>query len=146
VEVCRRGVTLCGDDPSEPGRATVAEATSEVARTLGWTEAEHLETRRRWVPILHCIPGAEQGTWVIENVATLPEFGRCGLATALLAEALDVGRQRGYRAAQISVLVGNTAAERAYERVGFAVVDERRQPDFEAVVVVPGIRLMVRAL
>ena len=42
----------------------------------------------------------------------------------LLEEILAAGRRRGHRQAQISILIGNTPAERAYEQVGFRKADE----------------------
>jgi RimJ/RimL family protein N-acetyltransferase len=50
----------------------------------------------------------------------------------LLEHALDAGRELGYRRAQISCLVGNDPAARAYEKAGFEVVEELVDPAFEA--------------
>ena len=57
---------------------------------------------------------------------------------------LDIGRSRGYRVGQISVMIGNTPAQRAYEKGGFKVADEKRHADFEKVVGEPGMRRMLR--
>ena len=58
----------------------------------------------------------------------------------------EEGRRRDYARAQISVLIGNAPAQFAYERAGFAVVDERRHPDFQAAIGSPGVRRMQRHL
>jgi RimJ/RimL family protein N-acetyltransferase len=42
----------------------------------------------------------------------------------------NIARSRGYRVGQISVMIGNTPAQRAYEKAGFKVADEKRHPDF----------------
>ena len=43
-----------------------------------------------------------------------------------------------------ATVAGNTPAQRAYEGVGFAVVDEKRDPAFEATFGTPGIRRLQR--
>jgi hypothetical protein len=62
----------------------------------------------------------------------------------LLETILDAGRARGFTKFQIGVLIGNTPAQRAYEGVGFSVVDEKTDPAFEATFGTPGIRRMAR--
>jgi hypothetical protein len=64
----------------------------------------------------------------------------------LLGRALQSGRERGFARAQISCLIGNDAAQRAYEKVGFAVVEELRDADFEAMLGAPGFSRMTLAL
>jgi translation initiation factor 4G len=84
------------------------------------------------------------GAWVIESVATIPEYRRRGLADSLMAEILEIGRARGHRIAQLTILIGNVAAQCAYEKAGFTVRDEKRHPDFEAALDAPGFMRMVR--
>ena len=85
-----------------------------------------------------------EDAWVIEWVATRPEYRGKGLVHALLHDILDPGRERGHAQAQIAVLIGNTPAQRAYEGVGFRVADEKTHPDFERAVGSPGIRRLLR--
>jgi translation initiation factor 4G len=59
---------------------------------------------------------------------------------------LDRGRAAGFETAQITYLIGNRPAQRAYERAGFAVVDEKRDTQFEAVFGAPGTARMIRSL
>jgi len=75
-------------------------------------------------------------------VATLPEFRGRGIVSQLLCEILGLGRERGYAKAQIGYLLGNTPAQRAYERVGFKTVYDRRDPDFEAALQCSGMACM----
>jgi len=84
--------------------------------------------------------------WIIEWVATAPEFRRRGLVDALIAEILEVGRGRGASTADIGVLIGNDPAQRAYEKAGFAVVGEVRNEAFELAYGCPGARLLRRAI
>ena len=79
-------------------------------------------------------------------VASRPEFRRMGLVSRMIEEMLDRGRQRGATVAEISVLIGNDPAQRAYEKAGFEVVDEARHPLFESIMKCPGIRLLRRAI
>ena len=88
----------------------------------------------------------DAGDWGVENVATLPEYRRRGLVDALMSRMLDEGRKRGCRCAQITILIGNDPAQRAYEKAGFKVSDERRNSDFETLLGSPGFRRLTRDL
>ena len=68
------------------------------------------------------------------------------MARQLLLDILERGRQAGYRDAQIAVLMGNTPARTAYERVGFTAVEDLTNPDFEATLGTPGITRMTKKL
>jgi ribosomal protein S18 acetylase RimI-like enzyme len=84
--------------------------------------------------------------WVVEWVATLPEYRGRGLVAGLLQEMLERGRGLDYEAAQISIMIGNDAAQRAYESAGFAVVDEKTSPQLDALLGTPGFRRLRRAI
>ena len=86
------------------------------------------------------------GAWIIEDVATRPEFRRQGLVDTLMQEIMERGRKRGATVSDISVFIGNDSAQRAYEKAGYAVVEERRHPEFEAVYKTPGVRTLRRSL
>jgi ribosomal protein S18 acetylase RimI-like enzyme len=88
----------------------------------------------------------EPGAWVVESVATRPEFRRRGLIDVLMAEILERGRARGATVSDIGVFIGNDAAQKAYEKNGFRVVEEGRDESFEAVYGTPGARMMRRKL
>ena len=91
---------------------------------------------------LGCYPNPPDDRWTVEWVATVPDFRGRGIVQKLLAAILEKGRERGYRKAQIAYLIGNTLAQRSYERVGFETVSEQRDPDFEAALSCPGIACM----
>ncbi len=44
------------------------------------------------------------------------------------------------------MLIGNTPAQMAYEKVGFVVDEEKRHPEFEAVIGAPGMMRLLRPL
>jgi ribosomal protein S18 acetylase RimI-like enzyme len=93
--------------------------------------------------ITACIPPTVEGAWVIDSVATAPAFRRKGIVDRLLDEVLDLGRKRGYRQAQISIYMGNTPAQRAYEKHGFRVIDEWPDPYFEKEIGSPGMARLI---
>jgi translation initiation factor 4G len=117
------------------GTATAAE---------GWDEARLPALFERVAPFLTCAPEQPDDAWIVEWVATRPEHRGKGLVRALLPAVVDAGRRRGHGRFQIGVLIGNTPAQRAYEGAGFAVVDEKRHPAFEATFGSPGIRRLMR--
>jgi ribosomal protein S18 acetylase RimI-like enzyme len=140
----RPAAALAGYDPgrvAEPGAAV-----NDALRRAGWSEAQVAASDARFAPFLTCVPDQRPGVWVVEWVATRPEHRRRGLVDALLGEMLAAGRRQGYRHAQISVLIGNTAAEHAYAKAGFMLERDRRHPAFEAAMGCPGIAQLGRAL
>jgi ribosomal protein S18 acetylase RimI-like enzyme len=135
---------LCGFDPRAGGWEVLADAMKNVQREKGWTQADEKASADRTQPVWKCTFDTLDGAWVIESVATIPEFRRRGLADSLMAEILEAGRVRGHRLAQLTILIGNAAAQRAYEKAGFSVRDEKRHRDFEAALGAPGFMRMVR--
>src|SRR5260370_40142061 len=114
----RPASAMCGyDDKESPGELSFA-ASQEATRMSGWSDAEFQAISDRITPVLTCISDPARGAWIIENVATLPEFRRRGLADRLLKETLDIGRSRGYGVWQISGMIRNNPEQRAYEQAG----------------------------
>ena len=93
-----------------------------------------------------CTIAHPEGAWGIELVGVLPEQRGLGVADKLLAAVLDVGRGNGHTLGSIIFEIDNEPAQRAYERAGFAAVDERRHPEFERVMRTPGLRRVERQL
>ena len=96
----------------------------------------------RAAPFFTCTMSPEDGTWLVENVATRPEARRRGFVARLLPPILEQGRRRGFTRAQLTCFLGNHGAQLAYERAGFRVVSEKRHPDFEAAIGCPGLARM----
>jgi GNAT superfamily N-acetyltransferase len=128
------------------GYPQTGAAMSEVFASYKWGDAEVSAIWRRGAYLFTCIIESSNDLWTIENVATVPDRRRLGLTSALLERALDDGRRLGYRRAQISFLIGNDPAERAYAKAGFEFASEKRHPDFEAACGAPGLRRFERAL
>jgi translation initiation factor 4G len=123
-------------------------ALEEAVVDLGWSKAELAAVWARGAYVFSCTMGGqdEGEAWTIENVATLAAFRGRGLAGQLLAAVLEKGRYAGFGQAQISFLIGNTPAERAYAKAGFSLAEERRHPDFQAAIGAPGLRRFTRML
>jgi ribosomal protein S18 acetylase RimI-like enzyme len=133
---------LGGYDPDTLGYPRLMEALNEVYEkrsNLPNKEMVAGEPPR----ITTCIPPSVKGAWVIDSVATLPAFRRKGIADKLLDSILDVGRKKGYRRAQISIYIGNIPAQRAYEKHGFRLLDEWRDPYFEKEIGSPGMARLI---
>lgn len=153
---CHRSVFEVADVGGEAGAAMVsfesdelgdslAKALLDVWQRLEWSPERMAEIGPLLAPYLRCFPDMPPGTWIVENVGTRADLRRRGLVGALLERALERGRARGLARAQISCLIGNDAAQRAYEKVGFAVVEELRDVEFEAMLGAPGFSRMTFA-
>jgi ribosomal protein S18 acetylase RimI-like enzyme len=140
----RPAAALCGFDPRNGGWETLGQAMQNVQRAIGWTLADEKAMAARTAPVWQCTFDTLDGAWVVESVATMPEFRRRGLTDALMTEILATGHARGHRIAQLTVLIGNVAAQRAYEKAGFKVRDEKRHPAFEAALGASGFMRMVQ--
>jgi ribosomal protein S18 acetylase RimI-like enzyme len=136
---------LGGYDPRALGYRALRKVLPEVFEKMGMAFAEQ-RVDDRSAEVLGCIPDEVEGAWVIDSVATLPEFRRRGIVSRLLEEMIAIGRKQGFRRAQVNIYIGNTAAQRAYEKHGFNVLDEKRNPVFEEKIGSPGMVRLVRDL
>jgi ribosomal protein S18 acetylase RimI-like enzyme len=138
---------LCGFFENELPVASILVGADETNRKLGRTPDEVMAGWERAKSISGISTlSHEPGTWVIEHVATHPDFRRRGLVERLMHAMMDRGRQRGAQTADIGVLLGNDPAQRAYEKCGFQVVQEVRDAEFEHVYGSAGARMLRRAL
>jgi len=130
--------------PSIAAGSALFEAMYEAFDAAQWSDEAREALNQRLLPFLTCMPDTAEDAWVVEWVATKPELRGRGLVRALLLAILERGAARGHAQSQIAILIGNTAAQRAYESVGFRVFDEKTNADFERVVGSPGIRRLLR--
>ncbi|MGH9688728.1 MAG: GNAT family N-acetyltransferase [Candidatus Acidiferrales bacterium] len=121
-------------------------AMSEVAKELGCSEAEKQAMWKRGAYIFGCTLDTDQDAWTIENVATAPRYRGRGIAGQLLDHAIAEAQRNGAHRAQVTFLMGNDAAERAYSKAGFMLADERQDAAFEAACGAPGLRRYTRDL
>jgi GNAT superfamily N-acetyltransferase len=140
----RHASALCGFGDEGVYRASFA-AMHEACLAMGIGAAEEAELWPRGQFILSATT-SEAGAWTIENVGTLPEYRGTGVTEALLEHEFARARAAGFKRAQISFLIGNETAERAYRKVGFEFAQEKRAPDFELACGSPGLRRLARDL
>ena len=140
-----RAATLCAFRAGD-GYPLSQAAMVEVTQSLGLSDDEQASMWRRGAYLFTCVMESSDDLWTIENVATRPAHRGRGLAGVLIEHALEDGRRRGFRGAQITFLIGNDPAERAYAKGGFAFADEKRHPDFDAAVGAAGLRRFERRL
>jgi GNAT superfamily N-acetyltransferase len=140
-----RVAALCAFSAAEAYPLSEA-AMTEAAQAVGVSAPERAAIWQRGAYMFSCIMAADNDCWTLENIATVPQYRRRGLTTALIAKALEIGRDGGFAEAQITYLIGNDAAERAYQRSDFHFAGERRDPDFQAATGAPGLRRVVRTL
>lgn len=136
---------LGGYDPKSLGYQTLRKAIDEVVYKKGFS-GPNPEAMKRSQRVLSCIPEDVEGAWVVDSVATVPEFRRQGITGKLLEEMLERGRRQGFRRAQINIYIGNIPAQRLYEKYGFQIIDEMRHPDFEKEIGSPGMARLLRDL
>ena len=142
----RPASALCTFVAGDAAWEELGHAMAGVQRDLAWTHADLDAAQQRTAAVWECFPQDAGAGWCIESVATLPEFRRRGLVDTLIRHAIEEGREQARSLAHITILIGNDPAQRAYEKAGFAVHDERGSPEFQAVVGAPGFRRLLRRL
>ena len=143
------GAAMCAYDSSSQGfdAAMPEMAAATAAENIDATDPEYV--RRGGVMLGGFVmddPGPPGPRWVIENVATRPEMRRKGLVDALLHQLLGHGRERGFEFAQISVLIENERARRAYIKAGFESLVEQRSDDWAREIGCPGTETLIQPL
>lgn len=139
-----RAASMCGFDPVTEGMGPMGQVIPAVLTESQVTLDQ--DYMRRVGVVGTCTSDYADGAWVIENVATRPEYRRRGLVDALIAATLDRGRAKGFNLGQISVFIGNDAARSAYLKAGFELKDEKREPTFEAELGFPGMERLLQPL
>ena len=132
--------------PDMEVRGITIGALNNILSGDGWTEKQIGTMMQSFTPLQTCTPEAPDNTWIIDFVATRKELRGGGLVGSLLGAILEKGRNLGCETSQVAIFLGNTSAQRVYEKAGFKIVDEKRHPDFEAALGCPGIVLLRRAL
>ncbi|MGV2830323.1 GNAT family N-acetyltransferase [Myxosarcina sp. GI1(2024)] len=95
----------------------------EIAHELKWSRENLTAFRDRYMALwgedLRPVFLTPQATWIIENVAVLPEARGQGFGKALLRALLEKGRSQQHDFAGIMVINGNDVARHTYESIGF---------------------------
>jgi len=135
---------MCGFDADAHGWEAVFRLAAPFAVELGATLDDDFMQR---VMLLGSVSlEHEPGAWIVENVATLPEYRRLGLLDLLFKQILDRGRKNGHTHSQIGVLIGNDRARNAYLKQGFEFREEKRNPELGEAFGSPGGERLVMPL
>jgi GNAT superfamily N-acetyltransferase len=127
---------MCGfGDESVYGQSGAAMIEASAAMNVPKAEQAQYWPRGSFIV---AAATSERGAWTIENVATRAESRGSGVSLALLEHELGVARRAGFKRAQVSIFIGNTAAERLYAKAGFVFAEEKRAAAFEAALGAPG--------
>lgn len=126
--------------------STAPMAILEALKQFGLSTAQRTVFWKRAAPWFICSLRPDKESLAFENIATLPPHRGQGHTSALLARAFEEGRARTITEAQITCMIGNDFAERAYTRAGFRFLTEWRHHDFERAAGTPGMRKFSRAL
>lgn len=135
---------MCGYFDEELGMHALVPAFGLASDAVGMTQADVAAGMARIASYQNCAATHVPGAWIVEWVATKPEYRRQGLVDRLLAHTIDTGRKRGATYSEIGVLIGNDKAQAAYEKAGFIQVQELRDAEYEAAFHTPGMRLLRR--
>ena len=138
--------SLGGYDPKQLGYQALQRALHEVITKLNLPPQASQGAEERSSKILVCLPKEIEGAWVIDSVATLPQYRKRGIAETLLEHILHEGKERGYRVSQINMYIGNEPALNLYKKMGFEVIEEKREEYFERTIGSPGMLSLARAL
>lgn len=94
-----------------------------IAQDLKWSQESKTTFRNSYIELwggdLRPLFLTPQATWIVENVAVLPEARGKGFGKALLSALLEEGRSQQHAYAGIMVINGNDAARHTYESIGF---------------------------
>jgi ribosomal protein S18 acetylase RimI-like enzyme len=137
---------LSGYIQRETNESTLAAPLLQAHVDVGRTAEDLAAGLARAGSIMNVAPEHDDDAWVIEHVATAPDFRRQGLVDRLMREIIERGRARGAKRADIGVLIGNDRAQKAYEKAGMRVIGEKRDAEFERVYGCAGIRSLTMAL
>ena len=138
----KNAAALSAYEPIRHGKEKIGQAIAESFATMEKSNEELAEVPKLFASIRSLGYVNHDGFWIIEWVATLPEFRGRGLINQLLLEVLEKGRTQGFKDAQIGYILGNVPAKNAYEKVGFKHVKDYCHPDYEKVFGTPGMASM----
>lgn len=102
--------------------------TEEIWRSRLTTAAVFAAERngdRRLIGTAAGLPGEIDGTARLIAMWVAPDARRQGIGEALVQQIITWAHTAGFQRLELEVTVGNTGAERLYERCGFAETDTR---------------------
>lgn len=118
----------------------------ETMHAWGMSATDATEMWERSAYMFRCTIRPHDEYLLVDTVATHPSFRGQGHTTKLLSRAIEIAKEQGISHAQVTLFIGNDAAERIYVSAGFHLAKERRDAQFEARSGAPGIRQYLKEL
>ncbi|MBS0357370.1 MAG: GNAT family N-acetyltransferase [Proteobacteria bacterium] len=119
-----RGPTGSGKAMSDALRARLPDELRRRPTVLSFIAYWNKKGERQAAGLINCVEGfstfAGRPLLNVHDIIVHEDFRRRGIATALLAHAEQVARERGCCKLTLEVLEGNTGARQAYLNSGFA--------------------------
>jgi len=109
---------LGGYDPRSLGYPTLRKAIKEVTYKMG-SSGPDSEAMKRSQRVLSCIPEDIEGAWVVDSVATVPEFRRQGLPANFLRKCSNGGEAKGFAAPRSISILGTHQRRGFMKNTGF---------------------------
>ncbi|MBT5292661.1 MAG: GNAT family N-acetyltransferase [Cellvibrionales bacterium] len=129
----------CGYIPAERTPEDFTSALLYVVEEAGWNHQQQVDLLAGFGVFSRCLPMGYEREWVLEYIATKPEFRGSGVTHELLKDLLECGREAGVEKARVAYFIGNEAAKKSYRKLGFKEVNEMVDSEFEAQYGVPGV-------
>ena len=122
-----------------PGSTPIDLSFEDEYDALNLPKQSFAGANERAAKILACLPAEIENGWVIDSVATMPEYRGKGIAELLMYAVLEEGRKQGFSLTQVNMYIGNEPALRLYKKLGFEVIEETRDKHFETEIGSPGM-------
>ena len=129
----------CGYIPAERTPEDFTSALLTVVEEAGWNHQQQVDLLAGFGVFSRCLPMGYEREWVLEYIATKPEFRGSGVTRELLNDLLECGREADVSKARVAYFIGNEAAKKSYRKLGFNEVHEIVDSEFEAQYGVPGV-------
>ncbi|MCJ7764727.1 MAG: acyl-CoA acyltransferase [Thiovulaceae bacterium] len=115
---------LCGYEP----RLATHEIFTKAMEELGFDESY----QERLSSYLLVRPEFDNKTFLLDFMAVKDEFNEFSVLKELVQKSLLTARLKGYRIVQTMVEIGAVETILVYTKLGFIVIDERRNSHYEA--------------
>ncbi|MBU1642816.1 acyl-CoA acyltransferase [bacterium] len=115
---------LCGYEP----RLATHEIFTKAMEELGFDESY----QERLSSYLLVKPEFDKKTFLLDFMAVKDEFHEFSVLKELVQKSLLTARLKGYRIVQTMVEIGAVETILVYKKLGFTVIDERRNSYYEA--------------
>lgn len=129
----------CGYVPAERPPEAFTAALLAVVDKAQWNHQRQVALLEGFNVFSRCLPMGKDREWVLEYIATKPEFRGSGVTYELLQDLLECGREAGVDRAKVAYFVGNEAAKKSYRKLGFKEVNTIKDNDFATQYGVPGV-------